>query len=304
MKVLFTFIFVAALFQTQAQDSSAYSTREIIYGRKDGMALTMLVLSPVKNTNGKGIISLVSGNWFSSYQMTPVFIRHSQLYTDKGYTIFLVIHGSQPRYAINDETEDIRRAVRFIRYNAKQYGIDPAHIGITGASSGGHLALMTALADDKMNSSAKDPVDRMSSRVQAAAVFYPPVDFLNWGAENTGVQRQALIRARVAAAFDFKKINDSSGVYESIHADTTALRIAKEMSPANNVSSDDPPVLIAHGDADPVVPLQQSQLLIKKLTEAGVKNQLIIKHGGGHGWMNSEEQQMEFVKWFDKYLKG
>ncbi len=72
----------------------------------------------------------------------------------------------------------MKRAVRFIRYNAKEYHIDPAHIGITGASSGGHLSLMTGLSDDKIDTASKDPVNLVSSRVQAVAVFYPPTDFL------------------------------------------------------------------------------------------------------------------------------
>ncbi len=303
MKAVLVISFLGLFLAAQSQDSTGYTNKEVIYGRKDGMALTMVVLTPTQQAKGKAIISVVSGNWISSYRMLPTFTKRAQVYTSKGYTMFLVIHGSQPRYTIIDETEDIKRAVRFIRYNAGEYGIDSSHIGITGLSSGGHLSLMVALGDDKMNSRSGDPVDKVSSRVQAAAVFYPPTDFLNWGAENTGVQRQALIRARVAAAFDFKTMNESSGVYESIREDSTAERIAKEMSPANNVSADDPPVLIAHGDADRVVPLQQSQLLVKKLTAAGVTNELIIKPGGNHGWMNSEEQDKEFIKWFDKYLK-
>ncbi|MBK9569212.1 MAG: alpha/beta hydrolase fold domain-containing protein [Chitinophagaceae bacterium] len=64
--------------------------------------------------------------------------------------------------------------MRYIRYNAGKFGIDPDHIGITGGSAGGHLSLAVATADDKMNPTAPDPVDRVSSRVQAIAVLFPP----------------------------------------------------------------------------------------------------------------------------------
>ena len=75
----------------------------------------------------------------------------------------------------------MNRAVRFIRYHAKDYTIDPDRIGITGGSAGGHLSLMQGTAGDAGDPKAKDPVDRTSSRVQAVACFFPPTDFLNWG---------------------------------------------------------------------------------------------------------------------------
>ena len=75
------------------------------------------------------------------------------------------------------------------------------------------------------------------------------------------------------------------------------------MSPVNHVSADDPPVLVIHGDEDPVVPLQQSQTLVQKLKTAGVVHELIIKPGGGHGWPKNESEEKKFADWFDKYLK-
>ncbi|MEJ7611288.1 MAG: alpha/beta hydrolase [Ferruginibacter sp.] len=303
MKLFFFLIALSASFISFAQDSANYSKSEIIYGRKDGMALTMIKLLPKENVKGKAIMSLVSGNWISNYNMSQRFMTYAEHFVKSGYTVFLVMHGSQPRYSITDETEDIKRAVRFIRYNAKEYGIDPDHIGITGSSSGGHLSLMTALAEDKMYISARDPIDRVSSRVQAAAVFFPPTDFLNWGRENSGMNRQAITRAGVAGAFDFKKQNDTTRLYERITGEDMIKKIGMNMSPVNNVSNDDPPVFIAHGDADPVVPLQQSEVLIKKLKEAGVPNELYIHPGGGHGWSNSDLEHQKFIAWFDKFLK-
>lgn len=303
MKTFFSAFFIFSFSIGSAQDSSRYTTTEIIYGRKDGMALTMVEIMPKHNAKGKAIISVVSGNWVSNYTQLPGFIRRSQVYINGGYTVFLVMHGSQPRYAINDETEDIKRAVRFVRFYAKLFGIDSARIGITGASSGGHLALMTALADDVINVKSKDPADKVSSRVQAAAVFFPPTDFLNWGGPNMKTNKEMIRLARVDGAFDFKTLSDSTGMYEHITGDEANMQIGKAMSPISNVSSDDPPVMIVHGDADPVVPLQQSLSLIEKLKAAGVKNQLIIKEKAGHGWSDTKEEENAFMLWFDKYLK-
>ena len=303
MKFFFTAILNLLIVALYAQDTSKYTNAEIIYGRKDGMALTMFKLAPKQQTNGKAIISVVSGNWISNYSMVPRFADRTLTYLNSGYTVFLALHGSQPRYDITDETKDLKRAVRFVRYNAKIYGIDPDHIGITGSSSGGQLALMTALADDKINADAKDPIDRVSSRVQAAAVFFPPTDFLNWGSQGARTSKQNIKKAGVAGAFDFKILSDSTGMYEHIAAENVNMETARMMSPIANVSADDPPVLIVHGDSDRVVPIQQSQTLIQKLKTAGVINEFIIKPGGGHGWRDTQPEEKRFTAWFDKYLK-
>ena len=288
----------------KAQDSLRFTKTEIIYGRKDGMALTMFMLAPKEHFNGKAIISVVSGNWNSSYSYANSFVNSSKIYLDRGYTVFTVIHGSQPRYAIPNEIADIKRAVRFIRYNSNNYHINGNHLGITGASSGGHLSLMVGLSDDRIDSASKDPVDKISARVQAVAVFYPPTDFLNWGGEKMNLSnfQAALAVAGVASAFDFKEWNDSLKLYQSVNAEKR-LDIVKQISPVYFVTPDDPPVLIIHGDADKTVPLQQSQTIIKKLKEANVPNEFIIKNGAGHGWKNREVEEKNFVDWFDKYLK-
>ena len=301
MKIVFSFLLSLVTLFCYSQDSSRYTQSEIIYGRKDGMALTMIKLSPKEHANGKGIISVISGNWNSSYARALLAIGRAPVFINAGYTVLLVIHGSQPRYTIAEQLEDIKRAVRFIRFHAAEYGIDPGHIGITGASSGGNLSLLTALTDDRPDNRSRDSVDKVSSRVQAAAVFFPPTDFLNWGGSNTGLRKDLLARTGVAGAFDFKKLNPATGIYEAIPVDKLDS-VVKAISPIYSVSADDPPVLIIHGDADVIVPLQQSQSLIGRLNENKVPNQLIVKAGGGHGWRNPEEEEKKIMEWFDKYL--
>ncbi len=307
MKIIACFIFLLAAISDciYAQDSLSFTQSEIIYGRKDGMALTMVMLAPKNNSNGKGIISVISGNWRSTYDRIPSTIIRVQQYLKRGYTVFAVMHASQPRYTIPDEISDLKRAVRFIRYNSNNYRIDGNHLGITGSSSGGHLSLMVGLSDDKIDTASKDPVDRVSSRVQAIAVFFPPTDFLNWGQQNANLSKAkaGLTLAGVISAFDFKEWNDTTKTYKVITDTLKIWQIVKQTSPIYAVSADDPPTLIIHGDVDRTVPLQQSEILIKKLKEANVKNGFVIKKGGGHGWKNQEVEEKIFVDWFDKYLK-
>lgn len=305
MKHIVSFIIIFSSSYLYSQTSVNSTTSELIYGRKDGMALTMFMQTPLQPTNGKGIIIVESGNWKSSHERALRYLNGTKSYSDKGYTVFTVIPGSQPRYTIPDQIADLKRAVRFIRFNAKTYGIDANHIGIMGFSSGGHLSLAVATADDKIDSTSLDPVDRVSSGVQAVAVFYPPTDFLNFGRQNAtpSTSRTALILTGVYAAFDFKAWNDTTRSYVTITDDTKKLEIARQISPIYSVSAGDPPTMIIHGDADRLVPLQQSESIIKKFEEAKVPNQLIIKKGGGHGWKNIEPDEKSVIDWFDKYLK-
>ena len=305
MRYIFISFIVAFALSTTAQDSLNYSKTETIYGRKDGMALTMMMLKPTQKANGKAIISVLNGNWVSSPRMMEMFLVRSNLYLESGYTLFGVMVGSQPQYAITDQITDLKRAVRFIRYHAKEYNIDADKIGITGSSSGGHLSLMIATADETINTKSSNPVDKVSSRVQAAAVFYPPTDFINYGRINTSetINQAGLVLTKVAAAFDFKVWNDTTATFVSITDIKKRLAIAKEISPINSVSADDPPVIIIHGDKDVLVPKQQSESIISKFKEANVTCNLIIKEGASHGWPNREVEEKNFVDWFDKYLK-
>lgn len=305
MKIILLLLVISSPFFLFGQTAVSNTGTELIYGRKDGLALTMFMQPPTQTSNRKAIIIVESGNWKSSYERALRYLKASSSYTDKGYTIFTVLPGSQPRYAIPDQIADVKRAVRFIRFNAKEYSIDADHIGIMGFSSGGHLSLAVATADDKVDSNPADPVDRVSSRVQAAVVFYPPTDFLNFGRQSAvpSINKTALILTGVYAAFDFKAWNDTTRSFVSITDDAKKLEIAKQVSPIYAVTSDDPPVLIMHGDKDVLVPLQQSQSMIKKLEEAKVPHQLIIKKGAGHGWKNGAEEEKSVSDWFDKYLK-
>ncbi|MCP9750013.1 alpha/beta hydrolase [Ferruginibacter sp. HRS2-29] len=304
MKFISAFLLLIAGISAHAQDTLKYTSTEIIYGRKDGMALTMLQVTPRSNANGKAIIKVVSGNWVSSYKRAQRFAETSQVYLDAGYTVFAVMHGAQPMYAIDEQVSDLKRAVRFIRYNAKTYKIDPAHIGITGYSSGGHLTLNVALTDNTPVEDSKDPIDSVSARVQAVAVFFSPTDFLNWGQKGFNAAKSDLLlrQAGVAGAFDFRIWSDSVKLMIPV-TPARRLELAKEVSPIYAVSSDDPPVFIVHGDKDLLVPLQQSQSLLQKLEEAKVPCQLLIKPGGGHGWVDATAEEKQCLAWFDKYLK-
>ena len=284
-----------------ADEPSFDRKEDVIYKRKFGTALTMDVFTPRKDARGIGLILVVSGGFVSSHEaIQPAFVRPL---TDRGYTVFAVVHGSQPRFTVPEIIEDMHRAVRFIRYRSKDYGIDPSRIGVCGASAGGHLSLMLGTAGTDGKPDAKDPVERESSRVQAVACFFPPTDFLNYG--KTGNRKiHALDHGPpYRAAFDYRELDQQSRLWVPITDDARLEEIARQISPVYHVTPDDPPTLIIHGDQDQLVPLQQSELIAEKLKKAGVKTELVVKRGAGHGWLTLGKDITTCIDWFDQHLR-
>lgn len=283
--------------------ANAAEPTEITYGRKDGMALTMVVQPPEVAGNGKGVIWIVSAGWTSDYNWISMFRGLMKPISDKGYTIFFVMHGSQPKYTVPDAVADLKRAVRFIRYHAADYKIDPEHLGVCGASAGGHLSLMAGTSGDDGNPKAADPVDRVSSRVQAVACFFPPVDLLNWKYEGDNAVVHSDMK-EFQAPLDFMQWNAQTLHYEAVTDSGKRTEIGRKISPFYFVTADDAPSLIVHGDNDRLVPLSQSQKMIEKLKESGVPCELKIKPGAGHGfWNDMTAYTGMFADWFDLYLK-
>ncbi|REK11428.1 MAG: alpha/beta hydrolase [Planctomycetota bacterium] len=274
--------------------------RDIIYGRKYGTALTMDVFRPAE-PNGAGVIVCISGGWVSKHEnINPIFATE---FLKRGYTVFAVVHGSQPKFTIPECVSDIHRAVRYIRTHADEYDIDPERIGITGASAGGHLSLMLGCAGDEGDPDANDPVDRASSCVQAVACFFPPTDFLNYGkpgVKSLGIEPNHQFKA----PFDFREQDPNTKLFVPVDL-ATREEICKEMSPIYHVDEGDAPTLILHGDADELVPLQQSEIIVEKFKEAGVPVELIVKKGAGHGiWPSMLTTDFATIAtWFDEHLK-
>ena len=121
---------------------------DVVYGHKDGMALTFDVFKPASNSNGAGVLYIESGGWRSSWRPTEQSRSRFDQLLSKGFTVFVVRHGSAPRYNAHEAYGDVQRAVRFVRLHAQTYGVDPNRLGVYGGSAGGHLSLMLGLASD------------------------------------------------------------------------------------------------------------------------------------------------------------
>jgi acetyl esterase/lipase len=285
----------------RAQPNAEYArTEDVIYGRKYGLALTMDVFAPKDKdrANGRGIIWCVSGGWFSG---KPGDIGPCQEFVNRGYTVFGVVHGSQPKFTIPEVLDDMHRAVRFIRANAKKYNVDPDRLGITGGSAGGHLSLMQGCAPRKGNPDATDPVERQSSKVAAVACYYPPTDFLNYGKEDGVALGEGTLKA-FRPPFEFWERDKGTNGLVLITDPERRRAIGKQISPAHQVTKDAAPAFISHGDADTLVPLQQAEVIIARFKENNVPCELVVRKGAGHGGPAFANDSKLFADWFDKYL--
>ena len=257
---------------------------DVVYGHKDGMALTFDVFKPKTNPNGAAVIFIVSGGWVSRY--TPpneVVPRYQQLF-DKGFTVIMLRHGGSPKYLIPEIVADVRRGVRFIRYRAKDWGIDPNRLGVWGWSAGGHLSLMIGLAADNGDPTAKEDFMKESDRVQAVVAYFPPVDLrpivrgVNPPPTGTALDNYP--------ALNFEK--EKAAYY----------------SPIVFVTPDDPPTLLIHGDKDDLVPIRNSQIIFDGLEKDNVKTDFITIPGAGHGFRGQDAKRAldATVSWFEQTL--
>ena len=171
---------------------------------------------------------------------------------------------------------DMRRAVRFIRQHAREYGVDPNRIGVYGGSAGGQLALLLGTTADSGDASASDTVLRESSRVAAVVAYFPPTDLSRW--ENR-------------RAFPATALTEAE---------------AAQYSPIRFVSPAAAPSLIVHGDADKVVPIIEGETMYAALSKAGVPASFIRIEGAGHQLEGADltRANTAMVRWFEQHLRG
>ena len=272
-----------------ANDLPYKQHEDLVYGELHGAGLLMDVFTPTGKSNGLAIVDVASGAWHSDRGKIRDHkrARMYDIFCGKGYTVFAIRPGSVTRFTANDMLANVHRGIRWVKAHADDYGINPDRLGLTGASAGGHLASLAVIKSQDGNADSGDPIQQQSTHIAACGIFFPPTNFLKWGDSKP----------------DFELVSDllfPGGIKGHDRAEVEAM--AREISPALNVSGKTPPFLIWHGDADPLVPLQQSEFLVERLKEAGTDVQLHIKPGGGHPWMTIPEEVEHLSQWFDRQL--
>ena len=155
-------------------------------------------------------------------------------------------------------SSDARRAMRTVRMHAKEWGIDPAKIGIAGSSAGGHLASTAGTVFDYGNPESDDPVEHVSCRPDFMLLLYPVItmdeDFGHMGSRDNliGVSHNK----------------------ELIH----------EYSNELNVTAQTPPAFLVLADDDNAVPPRNSIEFYSALKRNNVPAEMHIFQQGGHGF--------------------
>jgi acetyl esterase/lipase len=201
-------------------------------------------------------------------------------YLEMGWNVVNVEYRMASASLAPAAVEDCRCALRWVVQHAAEYNVDINRIVLTGHSAGGHLALTTGLLTPEA------------------------------GLDNQCFGTEPL---KVAAIINWYGISDVADLIAGPNLRNYAVQwlgsqpdraaIAKRVSPLAYVHGGNPPVLTVHGDADPVVPYLQAVRLHQALTQAGVKNELVTIHGGGHGEFTPEQVLDAFVK-INAFLKA
>ena len=212
-----------------------------------------------------------------------------------GYAVAAIEHRESGEALFPAQIEDCKAAVRWLRGNAAKYGLDPHHVGAWGGSSGGNLAAMLGTTGGVKELNGKDvnpEYANETSRVQAVVDFFGPTDFLQMDAH----------------ALPNGMKHDSANSPESKYVGGAIQQNPEKVERANPmtyVSADDPPFFIVHGQQDPLVPLNQSQLLFAALKKAGVNVTFYEIAGAEHGGpeFGTPMIRAAVLAFFDQHLK-
>ena len=289
--VIMTVSLLAAI--VRAEDARPLFERQddVVYHQAHGVALVADIFSPSKSPNGHAIVVVASGAW-SSDRGKIRDLNRSGLFEElclRGFQVFAIRPGSISRFSAHDMKAHVEAGIRWVKGQADDYAIDPEKLGLFGASAGGHLASLVAVTNPPT-----DP--QVDASVSAVGVFFPPTDFLDFGGQALDPRKGGRLN-QILMGLAFR---DDRGEL----TDREVMEKATAISPARLVSRQAPPVLVIHGDADPLVPLQQSQRLVAALNEAGAQGTLIVKEGGAHPWPTVREEVAVMATWFEDTLQG
>lgn len=233
--------------------------------------------------NGKApypvVICIYGSAWRSnSWKANSFKDGIGQRLLEKGYAVASINYRSSSDAVFPAQIHDVKAAIRFVRANAAQLDLDDSFVAITGWSSGGHLAAMAGTTNGlKKTTVAGLDVDLegnlgaftgVSSQVDAVVDWFGPTDFL------------IMDSCGSTMSHDDAQSPESVLVGGPIQQNKEKCAVA---NPISYVRKGNPPFLLFHGDKDPLVPPCQSEKLFEKQQATGVKTELVLVPGGGHG---------------------
>lgn len=269
----------------------ARADRDIVYARVGERDLVLDLYRPAEAAGPLPVVMWVHGGGWRSGSKDPP--GRAIGLVARGYAVASVGYRLSGEAIFPAAIEDCKAAVRWVRANAQQRGLDPGRIGAWGPSAGGHLVALLGTTGDITDFDTHEENQEQSSRVQAVCDWFGPTDFLRMNDFPGGIDHDGAKSPE--SLFIGGPIQDNK--------DTVA-----KANPITYVSPDDPPFLIVHGEKDELVPYNQSELLHVALKKAGVETTLYCVKGGGHGFRDATEDSPEDLfemaaRFFDRRLK-
>lgn len=222
-----------------------------------------------------------------------LMVPEMQFLAEAGYVVASIYYRSSAEAHFPAQIIDVKSAIRFLRANAGKYSIDPNRIGVTGRSAGGNL---TALAC--MNLPGYDEGDNLEypSDVQCGVDYFGAHDLK---------EMMEITRAEIKPGSRWQTVEESHAGALIGGSELTKPELTYEASPLFQINKKTAPMLILHGDADPLVPYKQSVDMHDKLLASGKECELYLIEGAGHGsdefWQDSTKKIVS--SFFDEHLK-
>jgi acetyl esterase/lipase len=283
---------VALPFLTTTLADASGSLKDLTYCTIDNVPLKLDLYLPQSSKPSPLVIYVHGGAWTTGSKDEPPRLAVDALLL-RGYAFATVDYRLSPAYQFPAMIIDVKCAVRFLRAKAASYNLDPKHIGVVGASAGGHLVSLlgvTTAADDHSAGWDKGEYLDQSASVQAVVDLFGPTDMTlpGWGA-----------------------VPEIQRVFGVTRSGDPALAAASPVTYITANAAVIPPFLILQGDKDDVVPPRQSVELYDRLKAAGVEATLVIVKNAGHGFVPSggpiNPSLVELVRmigdFFDENLK-
>lgn len=255
------------------------------YASPGGIPLTLDLYRPADSTPTSPVIVFVHGGGWKNGDKT-VGRKKAGWLTEHGFAVASIDFRQTDVAGWPAQINDCYGAVRWLRENGKQLGLDTEHIGAAGTSSGGHLVAL-------MGTRAYPENESTTSRIQAVLDWFGPADLLTMPPNNVGNGRSA------------EDVANSNGALLLRATVREVPELAKDASALYQASADDAAFLIMHGDADPGVPVDQSERLHAALVAAGADSELVILPGAGHGGkaFETSDARATVVEFFNQHLR-
>ncbi len=230
-------------------------TRDVVFVQRADEALKADLYLPHGERPTPGILSVHGGAWLTGDKAQMAL--YCERLASAGFAVMSINYRLAPRDPFPAQIEDCKTAVRWMRNNAARYHVDRQRIGGLGYSAGGHLVALLGTTDASNGLEGPD-ADGTSTRLQCVVAGGAPCDFR---ATPPHVRRLAYWLGGTRA--------EKPSTYDSA-------------SPARFITKDDPPMLLYHGEADALVPIDSPRAMLDELTRAGVPARLYTIPQAGH----------------------